>query len=70
MAFIELERAANEASQTCQATVEIDSHMIEMLRIDQEQAQQQVREIVDNECFGMLLERAKALREKRSMQDG
>ena len=70
LVFIELERAANEASQTCQATVEIDSHMIEMLRIDQEQTQQQVREIIDNEGFGMLLERAKALREKRSMQDG
>ena len=70
LAFIELERAANEASQTCQATVEIDSQMIELLRIDQEQARQEVSEIVENDGFSMLLERAKALREKRSLQDG
>jgi pSer/pThr/pTyr-binding forkhead associated (FHA) protein len=67
--FVELERASQPDSQIGRATVEIDSRMIETLRIDHDRAQEQVKELTDNEGFEKLLERARAMRERRPAKE-
>ena len=66
--FIELDRAPPKESQSHRSTIDIDAHMIETLRIDQERALEQVNEIASNDGFELLRQKARELREKRSAQ--
>jgi pSer/pThr/pTyr-binding forkhead associated (FHA) protein len=64
--FINPARALPQESQINRSTMEIDPNMLSALLFDEEKAAEEVREIVENDSFHELLEKARKIREQRS----
>lgn len=64
--FINSAKALPQDSQINRSTLEIDPEMLSSLLFDEERAAEEVREIVENEGFHQLLEKARKMREHRS----